>query len=145
MFNESDYSSSSNSFNESGYKHVLNRIECLLHDSLPNKKYLSKNLPNYVTKICKNGNIVEILSIRWKLKDRKIRKVFRDSIGIVLLNKLSYVRGSYSKYCKWYNIDKKYAQILIASSLKSCGKVDCRLFRERFDVRKNSSRKFRNL
>lgn len=122
---------------------ALNKLnEILQIKYLEKQDYLLEHLPPYITNFILKDDVklVDILSRKWKERDCKTRKVFRDSIGQILLNKLENAKGSYSKYCKWYDLDKSRAQIIIASCLDK-GEIDDILFRGRFQTRVKSSLK----
>jgi len=121
---------------------ALNKLKKILQVSrLNDQDYILDHLPTYMTNfiLLEDINLVDILSRKWKKRDGKVRKIFRDIVGEILLDKLTTVKGSYSKYCAWYHLDKCKAQIIIASCLNKYGEVDDILFRDRFDSRIKSS------
>ena len=167
-FNSSEYYESSTtslyssgSFSSSGSsgcfeknKKAIKKLEhCYLHlkpcDHLDDKEYLIKHLPKYISKVIlkRCTTLVEILACKWKRKDKKIRKIFKDSVGKALLNKLLCTcdKDLISSIRKWYRLDKRTAQIIIASSLTKKGDINGKLFDKRFKTRIKSKTNFTKL
>lgn len=121
---------------------ALDKIERLLHESfcINDKEVLRDILPDYVVRkiLCETNELIDCISIKWSKCHKTIRKKYLDTIGKVLLNKLKDIRGSFENYQRWYYNDKRYAQLIIASCLNSCGKVIDKLFRERWNCRVRS-------